>query len=50
MLTLRHDEEWDGKPNTTGEDGFMGKLNEMRKKVTASVVKAATDQTPPTEK
>jgi hypothetical protein len=28
----------------------MGSLNEMRKKVTASLVKGVTDQTPPTEK
>ena len=42
----RHDEEWDGKPNTTGEDGFFGKINEMRKKFTAEMVKAGADTTP----
>jgi hypothetical protein len=42
----RHDEEWDGKPNSTGEDGFFGKLNEFRKKMTAEAVKAAGTTTP----
>lgn len=46
-LIKTHDEEWDGKPNTTGEDGFFGQLNEWRKKATASMVKAGVDTTPP---
>ncbi len=45
-----HEEEWDGKPNTTGEDGFMGKLNEFRKKITAGAIHSAVDTTPPKEK
>ncbi|WWD03214.1 hypothetical protein V865_001265 [Kwoniella europaea PYCC6329] len=45
-LILRHDEEWDAKPNTTGEDGFFGKINELRKKFTASAVQAGVDTTP----
>lgn len=49
-LTLRHDEEWDGKPNTTSEDGFFGALNEFRKKATATLVKAGVDTTPADQK
>ncbi|WVQ67423.1 uncharacterized protein L199_005619 [Kwoniella botswanensis] len=45
-LITRHDEEWDAKPNTTGEDGFFGKINELRKKFTASAVQAGVDTTP----
>ncbi|WWC62228.1 uncharacterized protein I303_104824 [Kwoniella dejecticola CBS 10117] len=45
-LILKHDEEWDAKPNTTGEDGFLGKINELRKKFTASAVHAGVDTTP----
>ena len=40
------DEEWDGKPNTTGADGFFGKLNEWRKTLTAEAVKAGADTRP----
>jgi len=49
-LTGRHDEEWDGKPNTTSEDGFFGALNEFRKKATATLVKAGVDTTPADQK
>ncbi|ORX35597.1 hypothetical protein BD324DRAFT_630799 [Kockovaella imperatae] len=42
----QHDEEWDGKPNSTGEDGFFGKLNEMRKKFTANTVEKMADTRP----
>jgi hypothetical protein len=49
-LTSRHDEEWDGKPNTTSEDGFFGALNEFRKKATATLVKAGVDTTPADQK
>ncbi|KAK1923969.1 hypothetical protein DB88DRAFT_488642 [Papiliotrema laurentii] len=45
-LIVKHDEEWDGKPNTTGSDGFFGKLNELRKKFTAEAVKAGADTRP----
>jgi len=45
-LITEHLEEWDGKKNTTGEDGFFGKINEMRKKFTAEAVKAGVDTTP----
>ena len=33
-----HEEEWDHKENKTGEDGFMGRLNEWRKKADAKIV------------
>ena len=46
LIADRHDEEWDGKPNTTSEDGFFGALNEFRKKATAGMVKAGVDTTP----
>ncbi|KAA1468093.1 hypothetical protein DENSPDRAFT_857077 [Dentipellis sp. KUC8613] len=46
LLTLRindthqvtqHTEEWNHKHETTGEDGFLGMLNESRKKMTAGL-------------
>lgn len=46
LLTLRmndahkvtsHSEEWDHKRETTSEDGFIGMLNEQRKKATAGL-------------
>ncbi|WRT66689.1 uncharacterized protein IL334_003649 [Kwoniella shivajii] len=49
-LILKHDEEWDAKPNSTGDDGFFGKINELRKKFTASSVEATTDTTPKDQK
>jgi hypothetical protein len=42
----RHDEEWDGKPNTTGADGFFGKMNELRKKATAEAIKLGANTKP----
>jgi hypothetical protein len=33
----RHTEEWDHKRETTADDGFLGMLNEHRKKMTAAV-------------
>jgi len=45
-LITEHQEEWDAKKNTTGEDGFFGKINELRKKFTAEAVKAGVDTTP----
>ena len=46
----RHDEEWDGKPNSTGDDGFFGKINEFRKSATASLVNMGADTTPADQK
>ena len=40
-----HEEEWDHKENKTGEDGFMGKMNEWRKKLDAKLV----EKTVPTD-
>lgn len=34
----RHDEEWGGEKNKTASDGFMGKLQEMRKKFSAGLI------------
>ncbi|TFL03658.1 hypothetical protein BDV98DRAFT_564588 [Pterulicium gracile] len=36
----RHTEEWNHKKETTSDDGFLGMLNEQRKKLTASVTGA----------
>lgn len=45
-LIERHDEEWDHEENQTGDDGFMGKLMEGRKKVDAKLVKKAVPSDP----
>lgn len=34
---IRHTEEWDHQKTTTDRDGFLGLLNEQRKKLTASL-------------
>ncbi|GFZ46906.1 hypothetical protein JCM24511_04126 [Saitozyma sp. JCM 24511] len=49
-LITHHEEEWDAKPNTTGEDGFFGKINELRKKFTAEAIKLGADTTPADQK
>lgn len=42
-----HEEEWDHEPNKTGEhSGFMGKLQEWRKKVDAKLVEAGVSSDP----
>lgn len=43
----RHTEEWDHKRETTSEDGFLGMLNEQRKKLTANVTGMFVGQDPP---
>jgi len=45
-LIERHDEEWDHEGNKTGEDGWVGKLMEGRKKVGAKVVEKAVSSDP----
>lgn len=35
-----HEEEWNHEPNKTGDDGFMGQLQEWRKKASAKLVEA----------
>jgi len=41
-----HEEEWDHQPNKTGEDGFMGKIQEWRKKADAKMVEAGVSRDP----
>ncbi|KAH9826018.1 glycoside hydrolase family 76 protein [Teratosphaeria destructans] len=45
-LVRYHEEEWDHQPNKTGEDGFMGKLQEWRKKADAKMVEAGVSSDP----
>lgn len=45
-LIERHDEEWDHQGNRTGDDGFMGKLMESRKKAGAKLVQKAVPSDP----
>lgn len=44
-LIVKHDEEWDHQGNPSGDDGFMGKLMEGRKKMDAKLV----DKTVPSD-
>lgn len=41
-----HEEEWDHEKNKTGEDGFMGKLQEWRKKADAKMVEVGVSSDP----
>ena len=41
-----HEEEWNHEPNATGEDGFIGKLQELRKKFDSKIVEAAVSSDP----
>ncbi|CCG83609.1 protein of unknown function [Taphrina deformans PYCC 5710] len=41
-----HEEEWDHKPNTDGDDGFFGHLNEYRKKLSAKVIEKTVTSDP----
>ncbi|KAK5113944.1 hypothetical protein LTR62_003067 [Meristemomyces frigidus] len=45
-LIEEHVEEWDHEGNKTGEDGFMGKLQEGRKKVDAKLVESTVSSDP----
>ncbi len=45
-LIVRHDEEWDHQGNPSGDDGFVGKLMEGRKKVGAMLVDKAVPSDP----
>lgn len=45
-LIEHHEEEWDHKPNTTGDDGFFGSINEFRKKLSAKVIDATVTSDP----
>ncbi|KAI0763701.1 hypothetical protein BC629DRAFT_1293766 [Irpex lacteus] len=44
---VRHTEEWDHKHETDSEDGFLGMLNEQRKKVTAGITDMFVSKEPP---
>ena len=41
-----HEEEWDHEKNKTGEDGFMGKIQEWRKKADAKMVEMGVTSDP----
>ena len=45
-LITEHHEEWDHQDNKTSEDGFMGKLQEGRKKFDAKVVEKTVSSNP----
>ena len=46
-LIERHDEEWDHETNkTAGEDGWLGKMQEVRKKMDAKVVEKMVPSDP----
>jgi hypothetical protein len=46
-MIKHHEEEWDHKPNATGDDGFMGKMQEWRKKAGAKMVEAGVSSHAP---
>lgn len=37
-LIILHEEEWDHEPNKYSEDGFLGKIQEARKRMGASLI------------
>ncbi|KAK5169330.1 uncharacterized protein LTR77_005305 [Saxophila tyrrhenica] len=41
-----HEEEWDHQPNKSADDGFMGRLQEWRKKADAKMVEAGVSSDP----
>jgi len=45
-MIVHHEEEWDHQPNKTGDDGFMGKLQELRKKFDAKIVEKGVSSDP----
>jgi hypothetical protein len=42
----QHDENWDHERNKDSNDGFMGKLQEQRKKFDAKMVEATISSNP----
>jgi len=38
MLITLHEEEWDHEPNKYSEDGFLGKIQEARKRMGATLI------------
>lgn len=45
-LIEEHIEEWDHETNKTADDGFMGKLQEQRKKIDAKLVESTISSDP----
>ena len=45
-MIKHHEEEWDHQPNATAEDGFMGRLQQWRKKADAKMVEAGVSSDP----
>ncbi|KAK3716139.1 hypothetical protein LTR37_006584 [Vermiconidia calcicola] len=45
-MIKHHEEEWDHQPNKTADDGFMGRLQEWRKKASAKTVEAGVSSDP----
>ena len=45
-LIEKHDEEWDHQGNKSAGDGFMGKMQEARKKMDAKLVEKAVPSDP----
>lgn len=45
-LIEHHEEEWDHESNKDGSDGFLGKLNELRKKADAKLVETFVSSDP----
>lgn len=45
-MVEHHEEEWDHAPNKTSDDGFMGRLQEWRKKADAKIVEAGVSSDP----
>ena len=45
-MIKHHEEEWDHQPNKTADDGFMGKLQEWRKKAGAKMVEMGVSSDP----
>jgi hypothetical protein len=45
-LIEHHEEEWDHKQNKDGDDGFLGKMNEWRKRADAKMVEVGVSSDP----
>lgn len=45
-MIKHHEEEWDHEKNKTGSDGFMGKMQELRKKADAKLVNMGVTSDP----
>lgn len=45
-MIQHHSEEWDHQPNKTGDDGWMGKMQEWRKKAGAKMIEKGVTRDP----